>query len=358
MKTHNEVKNARRWVIKIGSSLITADGRGLDRDGLQDWVEQQADLIAGGHEVVLVSSGAVAEGMSRMKLHKRPGVLHDLQAVAAVGQMGLVHAWESCFQRRGLHTAQVLLTHDDLSDRHRYLNARGTLRALLGMGVVPVVNENDAVANEELRFGDNDSLAALVANLIEADLVVLLTDQIGLFEVCAPQHPPRHGLPLLPALVAVRGGSAPRHERPEVGSRKQDGRTDAAHDQQRSAGHRPPMGCPPEVPSKRRSQRHPSHSNRLSADTPPSPARRADDLPVVGQSDHGRRPRSGLTSRQRPSAADASASGRGPSLPRVPGSAAQPSLSAPAGVRPSPRQPRRPPARTRPGSRATAGSIR
>ena len=140
-----------------------------------------ADLIESGQEVVVVSSGAVAEGMKRMGWTQRPSSLHGLQAAAAIGQMGLVQAWESCFQRRGLHTAQVLLTHDDLSDRKRYLNARSTLRALVGFGVVPVVNENDAVANEELRFGDNDSLAALVANLIEADLLVLLTDQQGLY---------------------------------------------------------------------------------------------------------------------------------------------------------------------------------
>lgn len=189
MKTHSDIQQAKRWVVKIGSALITADGRGLDREGLAAWVDQIADLIAAGHEVVLVSSGAVAEGMSRMGLVDRPVALHDLQAAAAVGQMGLVQAWESCFQRRGLHTAQVLLTHDDLSDRQRYLNARGTLRALVGMDVVPVVNENDAVANEELRFGDNDSLAALVANLIEADLVVLLTDQEGLFEADPRQNP-------------------------------------------------------------------------------------------------------------------------------------------------------------------------
>jgi glutamate 5-kinase len=131
---------------------------------------------------VLVSSGAVAEGMSRMGWRARPRALHELQAAAAIGQMGLVQAWESCFQRRGRHTAQVLLTHDDLADRRRYLNARSTLRTLVNLGVVPVVNENDAVANEELRLGDNDTLAALVANLIEADLLVLLTDQDGLFD--------------------------------------------------------------------------------------------------------------------------------------------------------------------------------
>ena len=181
MKQHSDIKTSRRWVVKIGSALITGDGRGLDRDRLRAWVDQLADLIDAGYEVVIVSSGAVAEGMSRMGWVQRPQALHELQAAAAIGQMGLVQAWESCFQRRGLHTAQVLLTHDDLSDRQRYLNARGTLRALVAQRVVPVVNENDVVANEELRFGDNDSLAALVANLVEADLVVLLTDQQGLY---------------------------------------------------------------------------------------------------------------------------------------------------------------------------------
>lgn len=176
------LRATRRWVVKIGSALITADGRGLDRERLGHWVDQVADLIHDGVEVVLVSSGAVAEGMKRMGWSRRPTALHNLQAAAALGQMGLVQAWESGFQRRGLHTGQVLLTHDDLSDRRRYLNARSTLRALVGFGVVPVVNENDAVANEELKLGDNDTLAALVANLIEADLLVLLTDQQGLYD--------------------------------------------------------------------------------------------------------------------------------------------------------------------------------
>lgn len=182
MSERDRVSAARRWVVKIGSALITGDGKGLDRERLGHWVDQIADLMAAGNEIVVVSSGAVAEGMKRMGWSRRPGSLHELQAAAAIGQMGLVQAWESCFQRRGLHTAQVLLTHDDLSDRRRYLNARSTLRALVGLGVVPVINENDAVANEELRFGDNDTLAALVANLIEADLLVLLTDQQGLYE--------------------------------------------------------------------------------------------------------------------------------------------------------------------------------
>jgi glutamate 5-kinase len=189
MTMRERVRKSHRWVVKIGSALITGDGRGLDRERLAQWVDQVADLIEAGHEVVIVSSGAVAEGMKRMGWNRRPTSLHDLQAAAAIGQMGLVQAWESCFQRRGRHTAQVLLTHDDLADRRRYLNARSTLRALVGFGVVPVVNENDAVANEELRLGDNDTLAALVANLIEADLLVLLTDQQGLYEADPRANP-------------------------------------------------------------------------------------------------------------------------------------------------------------------------
>lgn len=182
MITRDSISKTRRWVVKIGSALLTAEGRGLDRQALGGWVDQMADWLEQGNELVLVSSGAVAEGMCRMGWDQRPETLHELQAAAAIGQMGLVQAWESCFQRRGRHTAQVLVTHDDLSDRRRYLNARSTLQTLLSLGVVPVVNENDVVANEELRFGDNDTLAALVANLIEADLLILLTDQNGLFD--------------------------------------------------------------------------------------------------------------------------------------------------------------------------------
>ncbi len=173
---------SRRWVVKIGSALLTRDGQGLERGMLVPWVEQMVARRVGGDDVVLVSSGAVAEGMARMGWTRRPRTLHELQAAAAIGQMGLVRAYEDCFQTRGLHTAQILLTRDDLADRARYLNARSTLRTLLRLGVIPVINENDTVATDELRFGDNDTLAALVANLIEADLLVLLTDQDGLFD--------------------------------------------------------------------------------------------------------------------------------------------------------------------------------
>ena len=182
MMSRTEIAKSRRWVVKIGSALLTADGKGLAREALSSWVEQMAAWVLAGNQLVLVSSGAVAEGMSRMGWRTRPTTLHQLQAAAAIGQMGLIRAYETCFLKRGLHTAQVLLTHDDLTDRRRYLNARSTLLTLLNLGVIPVVNENDTVANEELRFGDNDTLAALVANLVEADLLVLLTDQEGLYD--------------------------------------------------------------------------------------------------------------------------------------------------------------------------------
>ena len=188
MKQRQDLTNSKRWVVKIGSALLTANGRGLDREAIADWVAQLAGLRAQGIEVVLVSSGAVAEGMMRLGWSQRPHALFELQAAAAVGQMGLVQAYESCFMQHGIHTAQILLTHDDLADRQRYLNARSTLRSLLDLGVVPVVNENDTVVTDEIRFGDNDTLAALVANLVEADALVILTDQAGLFDKNPREH--------------------------------------------------------------------------------------------------------------------------------------------------------------------------
>jgi len=182
MKSRHEIGQSRRWVIKIGSALLTDQGRGLDGDSMDHWVDQMAGLRNQGRDLIVVSSGAVAEGMNRLGWSKRPHALFELQAAAAVGQMGLVQAYESRFQKHGMHTAQVLTTHEDLSDRQRYLNARSTLSALLDLGVIPVVNENDTVATEEIRFGDNDTLAALVANLVVADLLVILTDQAGLFD--------------------------------------------------------------------------------------------------------------------------------------------------------------------------------
>jgi len=173
---------AKRVVVKIGSALLTDNGRGFNRPALDAWVDEWSALVARGVKLLLVTSGAVASGMQRLGVKQRPHALHELQAMAAVGQMGLVQAYESSFQRHGLHTAQVLLTHEDLGDRERYLNARSTLRTLLGYGVVPVINENDTVATDEIRFGDNDTLAALVTNLAEADVLMILTDQDGLYE--------------------------------------------------------------------------------------------------------------------------------------------------------------------------------
>lgn len=173
----------KTWVIKIGSSLLTADGKGLAAGPVARWADEIVEIYNRGIQVVLVSSGAVAEGMRRLGMATRPSQIHLLQAAAAVGQMGLIQLYESNFQRHGLHTAQVLLTHDDLKSRERYINARSTLRNLLALGVIPVVNENDTVVTDEIRFGDNDTLAALVANLIEATTLLLLTDQRGLFTV-------------------------------------------------------------------------------------------------------------------------------------------------------------------------------
>jgi glutamate 5-kinase len=180
---------AQRIVVKVGSSLVTNDGRGLDHTRLVRWAEQIAALAKQGKEVILVSSGAIAEGMQRLGWTKRPAALNELQAAAAVGQMGLIEAYERGFRGHGLHTAQVLLTHADLADRERYLNARGTLRTLLQLKVIPIINENDTVTTDEIKVGDNDTLAALVANLIEADALIILTDQPGLYTADPRKHP-------------------------------------------------------------------------------------------------------------------------------------------------------------------------
>ena len=173
--------NARRIVVKVGSSLVTNEGRGIDADAVGNWCRQLALLAGQGREVVMVSSGAIAEGMKRLGWRTRPTELHELQAAAAVGQMGLAQMYESQLSRHGLGSAQVLLTHADLADRERYLNARSTLLTLLRLQVIPVINENDTVVNDEIKFGDNDTLGALVANLVEADALVILTDQRGLY---------------------------------------------------------------------------------------------------------------------------------------------------------------------------------
>ncbi len=180
--------NAKCLVVKVGSSLVTNNGEGLDRAAIEAWAAQITQLVKNGKQVVLVSSGAVAEGMQRLGWKKRPVAVNELQAAAAVGQMGLVQMYESCFSQHGLHTAQVLLTHDDLADRKRYLNARSTLRTLLELGVIPIINENDTVVTDEIRFGDNDTLGSLVANLIEADALVILTDQSGLYSADPRKH--------------------------------------------------------------------------------------------------------------------------------------------------------------------------
>jgi glutamate 5-kinase len=202
--------SASRLVVKVGSSLVTNAGQGLDHEALALWAGQVAQLKRGGKQVVLVSSGAVAEGMQRLGWKRRPHALHELQAAAAVGQMGLVEAYESCFRRHGIRSAQVLLTHEDLSDRKRYLNARSTLRTLLELDVIPVINENDTVATDEIRFGDNDTLAALVTNLIEADALIILTDQPGLYTRDPRRHPDaefvRDGRAGDPALEKMAGG--------------------------------------------------------------------------------------------------------------------------------------------------------
>ena len=180
------LQEARRLVIKVGSSLVTNEGRGLDEKAIGEWCRQMAMLVRGDgggppREVIMVSSGAVAEGMKRLGWSSRPSEIHELQAAAAVGQMGLAQMYETQLRLNGLGSAQVLLTHADLADRERYLNARSTLLTLLQHGVLPVINENDTVVNDEIKFGDNDTLGALVANLVEADALIILTDQQGLY---------------------------------------------------------------------------------------------------------------------------------------------------------------------------------
>ena len=187
------LKTAQRWVIKIGSSLLTNNGQGLDLAAIEAWVTQILVLRRHGIELVLVSSGAVAAGMERLGWSTRPTSLHQLQAAASVGQAALIQVYEDFLRRGNVHGSQVLLTHEDLQDRQRYLNARSTLRILLDMGVIPIINENDAIASAEIRFGDNDTLAAMVANLLEADLLVILTDQAGLYDR-DPRHDPHAGL--------------------------------------------------------------------------------------------------------------------------------------------------------------------
>ncbi|GAA0837683.1 MULTISPECIES: glutamate 5-kinase [Marinomonas] len=212
MDIRERVANAHRVVVKIGSALLTNDGQGLDVARIGLWVAQIAELRAQGKEVVLVSSGSIAAGMKRLGFSSRPTQVNELQAAAAVGQMELVGVYESHFERHGLCTAQILLTHDDLSNRRRYLNARSSLRTLLNLGVVPIVNENDTVVTDEIRFGDNDTLGALVANLVEADVLIILTDQLGLFDKNPRDHKDAVLLPYVSAsdsrLEAMASGGA------------------------------------------------------------------------------------------------------------------------------------------------------
>ena len=209
------LRDARRWVVKVGSSLVTNEGRGLDEAAMGEWSRQLAALVRGAdgvrREVVLVSSGAIAEGMKRLGWSTRPKLVHELQAAAAVGQMGLAQMYETKLREQGMGSAQVLLTHADLADRERYLNARSTLLTLLRLGVVPVINENDTVVNDEIKFGDNDTLGALVANLIEADVLVILTDQKGLYTADPRRDPAAQFVHEAqagdPALEAMAGGA-------------------------------------------------------------------------------------------------------------------------------------------------------
>ena len=210
--TTTRIAAARRLVIKVGSALVTNNGEGLHLTAISDWARQIAEVHRLGKQVILVSSGAIACGLQRLGWRKRPRAVHELQAAAAVGQMGLAQVYESAFGRHGLHTAQVLLTHDDLADRKRYLNARSTLSTLLELGVVPIINENDTVVTDEIKFGDNDTLGALVANLVEADCLIILTDQQGLFtadprkdSTATMVAEARAGLPSLEAMAGGAG---------------------------------------------------------------------------------------------------------------------------------------------------------
>ncbi len=215
--TSTVLRDARRIVVKVGSSLVTNEGRGLDEQAIGEWCRQLAALVRDGREVVMVSSGAVAEGMKRLGWTSRPKEVNELQAAAAVGQMGLAQIYETKLRENGLGSAQVLLTHADLADRERYLNGRSTLLTLLGLGVVPVINENDTVVNDEIKFGDNDTLGALVANLVEADALVILTDQKGLYTADPRRdpaatfvHEAQAGDPALEAMAGGAGSSIGR----------------------------------------------------------------------------------------------------------------------------------------------------
>ena len=208
---NDELRNARRIVVKVGSSLVTNEGRGVDAEAIGTWCRQMAALAQAGREIIMVSSGAIAEGMKRLGWTQRPKELHELQAAAAVGQMGLAQMYESKLREQGIGSAQVLLTHADLADRERYLNARSTLLTLLALQVIPVINENDTVVTDEIKFGDNDTLGALVANLVDADAYVILTDQRGLYATDPRKDPAAEFISSAragdPALEQMAGGA-------------------------------------------------------------------------------------------------------------------------------------------------------
>lgn len=212
--SHTRLASAKRLVVKVGSALVTNSGNGLDLAAIAGWARQISALRGQGREVILVSSGAVACGVQRLGWGRRPKTVHEKQAAAAVGQAALVEVYEAAFSKHGLHTAQILLTHDDLADRKRYLNARATLNTLLGLGVIPIINENDTVITDEIKFGDNDTLGALVANLLEADALIILTDQNGLYTADPRKDPTATLIQEAsagdPALEAMAGGAGSR----------------------------------------------------------------------------------------------------------------------------------------------------
>ena len=206
-----DIEKAKRIVIKVGSALLTNDGAGIDAQAIDKWVDQIAYLLDQKKQIVIVSSGAIAEGLVRLGMTSRPQSIHMLQSAAAVGQMGLIQTYESSFKRYSRQTAQILLDHDDMANRERYLNARGVVQSLIELGVVPIVNENDTVVTDEIRFGDNDRLAALVANLIDADALLILTDKDGLYDANPDTHADAQLIPEALAsdtsLDAIAGGS-------------------------------------------------------------------------------------------------------------------------------------------------------
>ena len=317
MTASTVLRDARRIVVKVGSSLVTNEGRGLDDQAIGEWCRQLAALVRDGREVVMVSSGAIAEGMKRLGWRTRPHEIHELQAAAAVGQMGLAQIYETKLRENGLGSAQVLLTHADLADRERYLNARSTLVTLLALGVVPVINENDTVVNDEIKFGDNDTLGALVANLVEADALVILTDQKGLYTADPRKDPDARFVHEAAAgdpdarSHGRRRGQQPRprrhdHQDPGRQARRGLGRLDRDR-----LG--PRARCPA-APDARRVHRHPAGG----ADRQAPGAQALDGRPpAAARRGHGGRRRRGQGARRRQEpAADRHDRGRGRVLAR------------------------------------------